>query len=63
MDVLVTPEQCLHSAKGFSASHTTPPESKLEMHNSVGGDTAGRADFNWPKRYSIPYNVMLSNKI
>jgi len=26
-------------------------------------ETAETADSNWPKRYSIPYDVMLSNKI
>ena len=26
----------------------------------IGGDTAGTADPNWPKGYSVPYDVMLS---
>jgi len=32
------------------------------VHNKLGGDTAGTADPNWPKGYSMPYDVMLSNK-
>ena len=60
MGVLVTAEQCLHRVKAFSASHTTPPASRLGVHEKLGGDTAGTADPNCPKGYSIPYDVMLS---
>jgi len=31
-----------------------------KAHRKLGGDTAGTADPNWPKVYSIPYDVMLS---
>ncbi|KAK4823432.1 hypothetical protein QYF61_002118 [Mycteria americana] len=36
--------------------------SRLEVHKKLGGDTAGTADPNWPKGYSIPDDVMLSDK-
>ena len=45
-DVFVVAEQCLHRAKGFAASHTTPPVSRLGVHKELGGDTAGTADPN-----------------
>ena len=32
------------------------------MHKKLGGDTSGTADPNCPKGYSMPYDVMLSNK-
>ena len=32
------------------------------MHKKLGGDTAGTAGPNCSKGYSIPYDVMLSNK-
>ena len=41
---LVTAEQCLHRVKAFSASHTTPPASRLGVHKKLGGDTVGTAD-------------------
>jgi len=28
-------------------------------HKKLGGDTAGTADPNWPKGYSIPYDITL----
>jgi len=31
------------------------------MHKKLGGDTAGTADPHQPKRYSIPYDIVLSN--
>lgn len=31
------------------------------MHKEVGMDSMRAIDLNWPKRYSIPYD-MLSNK-
>ena len=36
---------------------TTSPASRLGAHKKLGGDTAGTADPNWPKGYSIPYDV------
>jgi len=53
-------EQCLYRVKAFSASHITPPASGLGVHKKLGVDTAGTANPNWPKGYSIPYDVMLS---
>ena len=39
------------------------PASRLGVHKKLWGDTAGTADPNWPKGYSIPYDfIMLSNK-
>jgi len=32
--------------KVFSASHTTPPARKMEVHTKWGGETAGTADPN-----------------
>ena len=32
------------------------------MSKELRGDTAGIADPNWPKGYSVPYDVRLSNK-
>jgi len=32
------------------------------MQQKLGGDTAGTADPSRPKEYSIPYDIMLSNK-
>ncbi|KAK4822068.1 hypothetical protein QYF61_009329 [Mycteria americana] len=42
-----------NKVKVFSDPHPIPPVSRL-------GDTAGTADPNWPKGYSIPYDAMLS---
>ncbi|KAK4827647.1 hypothetical protein QYF61_020419 [Mycteria americana] len=36
--------------------------SRLRVSKKLEGDTAGTADLNWLKGWSIPYNVMLSNK-
>ena len=52
-------EQCLYQVKDFSASHAQPAR-RLEGHRELGGDTARTADPNWPKEYSIPYDVMSS---
>ena len=52
-----------YSVKAFSASHTIPPVRRLGVHKKLGGDTAGTADPNWPKGYSIPYDVMLNIKL
>lgn len=37
--------------------------SRLMVHETLGEDTAGTADPNLPKGYSVPYDVMFSNKI
>jgi len=59
--VLVIAEQFLHSVKAFSASHPLSPARRLGVHKKLGGDTAGTADPNWPKGFSIPYDITLSN--
>lgn len=43
---LATAEQCLHSAKVFSAkvSHAALPASRLVMGKRLGGDTAPTGD-------------------
>jgi len=57
-EVFVIAEQCLHSIKASSASHTAPTASGLRVHKELGG--AGTADPDWPKGYSILYGIMLS---
>ena len=57
---IFTAEQRLHRAKAFSASHPTPQASRLGVHKELGGDTAGTADPNWPKGYSILYDMSCS---
>ena len=44
--VFVIAEQCLHSLRAFSASHSTPPVSRLGVHKELEGDKAGMADPN-----------------
>ena len=46
--------------KAFSVLALSPTVSRLVVHKKLGGDTAGTADPNGPKGYSIPYDVMLS---
>ena len=45
----------------FSASHPTPPASRLGLHKKLGVDAAGTADPNWPKGYSILCDVILKH--
>lgn len=61
-DALFIAEQCLHSVKVFSASPTALPVSGLGVHKRLRGETAGRDDPSWPKRYSKPYGAMLSSE-
>jgi len=49
------------TVKDFSASHAAPWAGRLGEHKKLGRDTSKTADSNWPKGYSIPYDVMLSN--
>ncbi|KAK4831831.1 hypothetical protein QYF61_019589, partial [Mycteria americana] len=37
-----------------------PSDHECMVHKKLGGGTARTADPNWPKGYSIPYDVMLS---
>jgi len=56
-------EQCLHSIKTFSLSHSAPtPATRQTVGKKLGADTARTADMNGPKRHSMPSKVMLSNK-
>lgn len=72
---MATAERCLHSVKAFpphtlSVSHhptsstIIPPPSacRLGVGNRLGGNRGTTDDLNWPKEYSIPCNIMLSNK-
>jgi len=55
-------EECFHSVKPFSFSHSVPA-SELAGDGQEGEmGTAGSADLNLLKGYSIPYDVALSNK-
>lgn len=54
-------EQCLHSTKViFFPTLTTV--SGLGTLSKLGGNTAGSAGPNYPKRCSIPRDIMLSSK-
>jgi len=46
VDVLVIAQQCLHRLEAFSAPHSTPPASRLGVHEKLGRDTARTADPN-----------------
>lgn len=59
---LAAAKPCLHSVTAFSCSPSVPPASRLGVGKSLGGDTAGAADPNWPKGRSLPHDIMLSNK-
>ena len=54
------------TASWLSLLPTLPPrtslKSQLEVGKRLGRDTARTVDLNWPKRYSILSNVMLTNK-
>lgn len=41
---LATADECLYNVNALSASHPTPPASKLGVCKQLGGDTAGAAD-------------------
>lgn len=65
--VLVT-HQCfgyswtvLHSIR-FSVARSACLGSRVGAVKSWGGDIAETADPNWPKRYSAPYQIILSSK-
>jgi len=36
--------------------------SRLRVHKRLAGDRAGTTDTNSPKKYPIPYDVMLGDK-
>jgi len=58
--VFVIAKQYLDRVKASSASHTTLSARRLDLHKKLGGDTAGTADPNRPKGFSVPYDVMVS---
>ena len=61
-DVLVIAKQHSHSVQAFAAAQNAPLASRLRTQK-LGGDKAGTADPNCPKRYSIPYDDgVLSNE-
>lgn len=54
-----------HAASKLPVFLTLPPpapRNRVGWGKKLGVDTAGTADTNWPKEYSIPYNIKLSNK-
>lgn len=66
--VLIT-QQCftccwavLARGQGLLFLTLPPPQSRLGLGKRLGGHTARTADLNRLQKYSIPYNVMLSNK-
>jgi len=46
----------------FLALFRSAPSKQIGVGKKLGVDTAGTADANWAKEYSIPYNIKLSNK-
>jgi len=52
----------LHSSKALIFSDSGTTTHSEGWAKELGRDTAETADPDWPKRYSIPYNVVLSNK-
>ncbi|KAK4828177.1 hypothetical protein QYF61_024426, partial [Mycteria americana] len=54
--------QCPSCSEGPKTEHSIRVR-RLEVHKKLGGDTARTADPNWPKGYSIPYDVMLNKKL
>lgn len=46
-------KNCLYKVKDFPASHALPARS----HRNLGGSTGRTADLNWPKEFSILYDV------
>lgn len=46
----------------FYFSLAALPVSRLGVHNKLGGNRARRADPNGSKKYSLPYDTVLSNK-
>lgn len=63
MTVLGVAEQCLHQVMDSSASLTALPVKRLGEHKKLRGDRTRTAGPNWPKGYSIPYSIMVNNKI
>lgn len=54
-------EQCLQGIKAFSLFPAlTHQQVWLRVGKTLGGNTVGTNDLHWPKEYSIPYNVMLT---
>lgn len=62
--VLIAYQLLLNSdcIKAFSVFHSAPSVSRLGLGKMSGEDGAGTVDHNWPC-HSLPYNVVLSNKI
>lgn len=51
--------QCFDCSWTFSfISHSAPTSPQWLGKKLGGGDTAGRADLNWAKGYSVPYSIM-----
>lgn len=58
-NIFVISEQGLHRIKAFSASCPAPPASRMGVHRKLRGDTARKAEPDWPKGCSIPSDVLL----
>lgn len=56
-ECFVTPEQCSHTVKTFSASHPSPPVNSLRVHKGMGGNTGRKLTPIYPK--DIPYHMEL----
>lgn len=53
----------LTPCQGLLFSHSTALASRLGVGKRLWGDTAGASDPNWLKRYSIYFNILLSNNL
>ena len=49
-------------SRSFLLLTLQPPATRLGVHKKLGGGTAETADLTWPQGYSIPYDIVLSNK-
>lgn len=59
--VLAIAAQPLPSVKALSFPHSATAASRQGVGKRLWGDAAGAADPDWPKKCSVPCNVMLSN--
>lgn len=50
------------SIRACKVSHTVPPASRVVVCKMLGRNKGWRADPKWPKRYSIPCDLMFSIK-
>lgn len=60
-NIIPVEQQCFHSIN-ISLLHFVPIKSSLGRGKILEGDTVGKIVPNWPRKYSVLYNVMLSNE-